>query len=146
MLVIKDGTVTLILLNYQTTFQWYKLEFSPSVVLGLHPSTVDQHLSRHSSYISNTSSEAATANLASPFCGDTNHSHNPLHNYYSPMASLTSCNIDVPLQNSCTLEDLTADMFRYPDFSCSLPAPVSVNVNGTRQGKNMASSVTVVER
>ena len=133
--------------NYVSVVQTGDTKFSPSVLLGLHPSTVDQHLSRHSSYISTTSSGAATSNLASPFCGDnTTHSHNPLHNNYSPTASLTSCNIDVPLQNSCTSEDLTADMFRYPDFSRSLPAPVSVNVNSTRQGKNMAGSVTIVER
>ena len=133
--------------NYVSVVQTGDTKFSPSVLLGLHPSTVDQHLSRHSSYISTTSSGAATSNLASPFCGDNaTHSHNPLHNNYSPTASLTSCNIDVPLQNSCTSEDLTADMFRYPDFSRSLPAPVSVNVNSTRQGKNMAGSVTIVER
>ena len=133
--------------NYVSVIQTGDTKFSPSVLLGLHPSTVDQHLSRHSSYISTASSGAATSNLASPFCSDTTHSHNhALHNNYSPTASLTSCNIEVPLQSSCTSEDLTADMFRYPDFSRSLPAPVSINANGNRQSKNMTGSVTVVER
>ena len=129
--------------NYVSVVQNGDAKFSPSVLLGLHPSTVDQQLSRHSSYISTASSGATTTNLASPFCGDTTHTHNPLHGNYSPTASVKSYNIEAPLQSSCTSDDSTADMFKYPDFSRSLPAPVSMN---NRQGKNLVNSVTVIEK
>ena len=133
--------------NYVSVVQTGDTKFSPSVLLGLHPSTVDQQLSRHSSYISTTSSGATTTNLASPFCGDTTtHAHNPLHGNYSPTASVRSYNIDAPLQCSCTSDDSTADMFRYPDFSRSLPAPVSMNLSGSRQSKNLVNSMTVMEK
>ena len=132
--------------NYVSVVQTGDGKFSPSVLLGLHPSTVDQQLSRHSSYISTASSGATTTNLASPFCGDTTHTHNPLHGNYSPTASVKSYNIDAPLQSSCTSDDSTADMFRYPDFSRSLPTPVSVNLSGSRQGKNLVTSMTVMEK
>lgn len=132
--------------NYVSVVQTGDAKFSPSVLLGLHPSAVDQQMSRHSSCISNNSSGTATSNLASPFCGDTTHSHNPLHSNYSPTASLTSCNIDAPLQSSCTSDDSSADMFRYPDFSRSLPAAVSMNLGGNRPGKNLVTPVTVLEK
>ena len=132
--------------NYVSVVQNGDAKFSPSVLLGLHPSTVDQQLSRHSSYISTTSSGTTTTNLASPFCGDTTHTHNPLHGNYSPTASVKSYSIEAPLQSSCTSDDSTADMFRYPDFSRSLPAQVSVNLGGSRQGKNLVNSVTVMEK
>jgi len=135
--------------NYVSVVQTGDSKFSPSVRLGLHPSTVDQQLSRHSSYISTTSSGAATSNLASPFCGDTTHTHNLLQGNYSPTASLASCNIELPLQSSCTSDDSTADMFRYPDLSRSLPAPVSISSTvdpKAKQGKNLVNSLTVIEK
>lgn len=132
--------------NYVSVVQNGDANFSPSVLLGLHPSTVDQQLSRHSSYISTASSGATTTNLASPFCGDTTRTHNPLHGNYSPTASVKSYNLEAPLQSSCTSDDSTADMFKYPDFSRSLPTPVPMNLGGSRQGKNLVNSVTVMEK
>lgn len=132
--------------NYVSVVQTGDNKFSPSVLLGLHSSVVDQQLSRHSSYISTTSSGAATSNLASPFCGDTTHSHNLLQGNYSPTASLASCNIELPLQSSCTSDDSTADMFRYPDLSRSLPAPVLTADPRAKQGKNFGNSLTVIEK
>ena len=131
--------------NYIPMVQTGDTKFSPSVLLGLHPPIADQQLSRHSSYISTASSGTTTTSLASPFCSDTTHTHNPLHNY-SPTASVTSYSMDAPLQSSCTSEDSAADMFRYPDFSRSLPSSVSMNLTAGKPGKNLVSSMTVIEK
>ena len=125
-------------------------KFSPATFLGLYPSTNEQYqLSRHSSYISTTSSGAATSNLASPFCTEPSHSQNQLQPNYSPTASLASYNFDTALQSSCTSDDSSADMFRYPDLSRSLPAPASLSTNldvRNRQAKNLVSSMGAIEK
>ena len=132
--------------NYIPVVQTGDAKFSPSVLLGLHPPMADQQLSRHSSYISTASSGTTTTNLASPFCSDTTHPHNPVHSNYSPTASVTSYSMDAPLQSSYTSDDSAADMFRYPDFSRSLPSSVSVNLTAGKQGKNLVSSMTGIEK
>jgi len=136
--------------NFVPVIQNGDTKFSPANFLGLYPSTNEQYqLSRHSSYISTTSSGAATSNLASPFCADANHSQNQSQPNYSPTASLASYNFDTALQSSCTSDDSSADMFRYPDLSRSLPAPASLSTNldvRNRQAKNLVSSMGAIEK
>jgi len=136
--------------NFIPVMQNGDTKFSPATFLGLYPTTNEQYqLSRHSSYISTASSGAATSNLASPFCADANHSHNQLQPNYSPTASLASYNFDTALQSSCTSDDSSADMFRYPDLSRSLPTPASLSTNldvRNRQAKNLVSSMGAIEK
>ena len=136
--------------NFVPVVQNGDTKFSPAAFLGLYPTTNEQYqLSRHSSYISTTSSGAATSNLSSPFCTESSHSHNQLQVNYSPTASLASYNFDTTLQSSCTSDDSSADMFRYPDLSRSLPAPASLSTNldvRNRQAKNLVHSMGAIEK
>lgn len=124
-------------------------KFSPATFLGLYTSNEQRQLSRHSSCISTASSGAATSNLASPLCTEASQSNNQFQVNYSPTASLASYNFDTAVQSSCTSDDSSADMFRYPDLSRSLPAPASVSTSldvRSRQAKNLVSSMGAIEK